>query len=92
MAQKKAAGQAKNLGDSNPQYLGVKLSDGETAKTGSIIVRQRGTKIKPGDNVGVGKDHTLYAKTDGIVEFYQKQRTRYDGNRKQTPYVKVTAA
>ncbi|MBI3573697.1 50S ribosomal protein L27 [Candidatus Kaiserbacteria bacterium] len=69
MATKKAAGSAKNLTDSNPQYLGVKLYAGEKAKTGNIIIRQRGLKFMPGKNVRVGKDHTLYAGTDGVVSF-----------------------
>ena len=59
MAHRKAGGSAKNLRDSNPKYLGTKLYDGEKAKVGSIIVRQRGTKIMAGENVGLGNDHTL---------------------------------
>ena len=80
MSTKKAAGSAKNLTDSNPQYLGVKLYAGQKAKTGSIIIRQRGTKFMAGKNVRVGKDHTLYAATDGIVSFGNKRKTRYDGS------------
>ena len=79
MAHRKAGGSAKNLRDSNPQFLGVKLYDGETAKEGSIIVRQRGTKIKAGKNVGTGKDHTLFALATGKVKFGSKRKTRYDG-------------
>lgn len=79
MATKKAAGTAKNLRDSNPKYLGTKLYDGERAQPGSIIVRQRGTKILPGKNVGIGKDHTLFALADGIVAFTQKRKARFDG-------------
>ena len=60
---------ARNGRDSNPQYLGVKAYDGQLLKAGSIIVRQRGTKIHPGTNVGRGGDDTLYAKADGIVKF-----------------------
>ena len=69
MATKKAAGTTKNGRDSNPRYLGVKLHDGEVAKVGSIIVRQQGRKILAGQNVGVGKDHTLFALKDGKVKF-----------------------
>ena len=69
MAHRKAGGSAKNLTDSNPKYLGTKLYAGEKAKAGSIIVRQRGTKILPGTNVGLGKDHTLFALKDGTVKF-----------------------
>lgn len=79
MATKKAAGTAKNLRDSNPKYLGTKLYDGQTAKAGSIIVRQRGTKILPGDNVSVGKDHTLFSLKAGIVKFNEVRKTRFDG-------------
>jgi len=79
MAHKKAGGSAKNLRDSNPKYLGTKLYSGETAKTGSIIVRQRGTKIMGGKNVGVGKDHTLFALKSGKVNFRNKRKLHYDG-------------
>ena len=79
MAHKKAGGSSKNLSDSNAQYLGVKRADGQSVKTGEIIVRQRGTKIEAGENVRVGKDHTLYAATEGTVSFGTKRKTRYDG-------------
>lgn len=79
MAHRKAGGSAKNLRDSNPKYLGTKLADGQSAKTGSIIVRQRGTKILPGNNVGLGKDHTLFALKDGVVKFGTKRKTHFDG-------------
>ncbi len=79
MAHRKAGGSAKNLRDSNPKYLGTKLADGQFAKTGSIIVRQRGTKILAGKNVGTGKDHTLFALKDGIVKFGTKRKTHFDG-------------
>ena len=69
MATKKGAGSSRNGRDSNPQYLGVKAFGGETVPAGSIIVRQRGTKIHPGFNVGLGKDHTLFAKVGGVVKF-----------------------
>ncbi len=78
MAHKKAAGSAKNLTDSNPKYLGTKLYGGQKAKVGSIIVRQRGTKILPGNNVGLGKDHTLFALKEGIVKFSSKRKISFD--------------
>lgn len=92
MAQTKSAGTAENLQDSNPQYLGVKLSDGQSAKTGSIIVRQRGTKIMAGKNVSVGNDHTLFADTDGTVKFREKNRTRFDGSTVKKKFVDVVPA
>ncbi len=79
MATKKAAGTAKNLRDSKPKYLGVKLADGQTAKAGSIIVRQRGTKIMAGKNVDTGKDHTLFSLVAGIVKFTSKVKQNFDG-------------
>lgn len=79
MAHKKAQGAAKNLTDSNPQYLGTKLYDGEKAIPGAIIVRQRGTKILAGTSVGIGKDHTLYALKEGFVKFGQKRKQNFDG-------------
>lgn len=81
MATKKAAGTAKNLTDSNPKFLGVKLSDGEKAKIGDIIVRQRGTRVMAGKNVGVGKDHTLFALKPGTVEFGTKRKVNFDGTK-----------
>ncbi len=80
MATKKAAGSAKNLTDSNPKYLGVKLYAGETAQAGSIIVRQRGTKVLPGKNIGMGKDHTLFALKPGKVSFANKRKQNFDGS------------
>lgn len=79
MSKVKAGGSAKNLTDSNPQYLGTKLYDGQKAQVGSIIVRQRGTKIMAGQNVGVGKDHTLFALVNGTVKFKDVRKTRFDG-------------
>ncbi len=79
MAHRKAGGSAKNLRDSGPQYLGTKLYDGQKAKTGSVIVRQRGTKIMAGTNVGVGKDHTLFALKEGIVKFTSKRKVNFTG-------------
>jgi large subunit ribosomal protein L27 len=77
MAHKKAGGSSRNGRDSAGQRLGVKKFGGETIEAGNVIVRQRGTKFHPGRNVGMGKDHTLYAMRDGKVEFRQgfKRRT-----------------
>ncbi len=69
MAHKKGQGSSRNGRDSNPQFRGVKLYGGQAAKPGAIIVRQCGTKFFPGDNVGMGKDYTLFAKAEGKVEF-----------------------
>jgi len=73
MARKRGGSGAKNGRDSNPKYLGVKASDGTIVKAGTIIVRQRGTKIHPGVNVGCGGDYTLFATADGKVAFTQKK-------------------
>jgi large subunit ribosomal protein L27 len=73
MAHKKGAGSSRNGRDSQSKRLGVKLFGGQTAKAGNIIVRQRGTKHNPGLNVGLGKDHTLFALTDGEIEFKRKK-------------------
>ena len=69
MATNKGGGSSRNGRDSNPQYLGVKAYGGERVTAGSILVRQRGTKFFPGFNVGVGKDHTLFARVSGVVTF-----------------------
>jgi large subunit ribosomal protein L27 len=69
MAHKKGQGSTRNGRDSNPQYRGVKLYGGQAAKAGAIIVRQRGTQFKPGANVGMGKDYTLFAMAEGKVQF-----------------------
>jgi len=83
MSHKKAGGSAKNLRDSGPQYLGTKLYDGQTAQVGSILVRQRGTKILAGKNVRAGKDHTLFAMKDGKVKFTEKRKLNFDGSTKR---------
>lgn len=77
MAHKKAGGTAKNLTDVNPHYLGIKLYDGEKAGVGSIIVRQRGTRILAGRNVGTGKDHTLFALKTGVVAYGSKRKKSF---------------
>ncbi|MGB8855502.1 MAG: 50S ribosomal protein L27 [Burkholderiales bacterium] len=76
MAHKKAGGSSRNGRDSESKRLGVKAYGGELIPAGSIIVRQRGTQFHPGDNVGMGKDHTLFAKVDGKVEFTVKGPTQ----------------
>lgn len=73
MAHKKGAGSSRNGRESESKRLGVKLFGGQAAKAGNIIVRQRGTKHHPGENVGMGKDHTLFALIDGKIEFRKKQ-------------------
>jgi len=89
MAHKKAGGTAKNLTGSNPHFLGVKLYAGEKARTGNVIVRQRGTKFLAGRNVGIGKDHTLFALAEGVVSFKNKRKTFYDGRVAQRKEVNV---
>lgn len=89
MAHTKAGGTAKNLRDSKPKYLGVKIYAGQKAKPGAILVRQRGTKILAGKNVGIGKDHTIYSLKEGLVQFKEKRKTRYDGKIKNYKIVSV---
>lgn len=76
MAHKKGGGSTRNGRDSKPKMLGVKVYGGQAISAGGIIVRQRGTKFHPGDNVGIGKDHTLYALKDGTVNFTIKGALR----------------
>ena len=76
MAHKKGAASTKNGRDSNSKRLGVKRYGGQLVNAGEIIVRQRGTKIKPGDNVGLGRDHTIYAKIAGVVTFAPYSRSQ----------------
>lgn len=76
MAHKKGAGSSRNGRDSKPKMLGVKRYAGEKVNAGTIIVRQRGTRIHPGTNVGVGRDHTLYALTSGTVQFEPESKIR----------------
>jgi large subunit ribosomal protein L27 len=73
MAHKKGVGSSKNGRESESKRLGVKIFGGQAAISGNIIVRQRGTKHRPGNNVGIGKDHTLFALVDGVVEFRKKR-------------------
>ncbi len=80
MAHKKAGGSSRNGRDSAAQRLGLKCGDGQTVSAGSILVRQRGTKFHPGNNVGIGKDDTLFAKISGQVRFERKDRNRKQGS------------
>ena len=85
MAHKKAGGSTRNGRDSESKRLGVKIYGGQAASPGNILVRQRGTKFHPGLNVGCGKDHTLFAKAEGVVEFTVK-------GPKQRKYINVVSA
>lgn len=76
MAHKKGVGSTDNGRDSNPNFLGVKLFGGQYAKAGNIIVRQRGTKFHPGNNVGMGRDHTLHALVEGTIQFKKGRSNR----------------
>lgn len=91
MAHKKAGGSTALGRDSQSQRLGVKLQDGEYAKAGSIIIRQRGTKYRPGKNVRIGKDHTLFASIAGFVKFATKKIKKYTGKLQAVKIVSVTA-
>jgi len=89
MAQTKSKS-ASGLGrDSQPKYLGIKLADGQKAKVGMIIVRQRGSKYLPGKNVGLGKDYTLFALKEGVVRFQEKNKTTFTGAKRLAKVVNV---
>jgi large subunit ribosomal protein L27 len=89
MATKKATGSAANLTDSNPKYLGVKKYAGEMVQPGNIIVRQRGTRVIPGKNVRIGRDHTIFAVKTGKVVFGTKRKGNIDGTNTKRPIVHV---
>lgn len=89
MAKTKAAGATKLGRDSQPKYLGLKLSEGQKVKPGMIIVRQRGTKFCPGKNVKKGSDDTLYAAKEGIVKFKTKRKKRFDNSQRIAKVVNV---
>jgi large subunit ribosomal protein L27 len=76
VAHKKSGGAARNGNDSNPKYLGIKRGDSSRVRAGTIILRQRGTRIHPGENVGIGRDHTLYSLVDGVVRFETKRKRK----------------
>ena len=78
MAHRKAGGSAKNLRDSNPKYLGIKVNNGQKIKKGGIIVKQRGTKFIAGKNTKVSKDHSIFALADGTVNYSNKRKKSYD--------------
>jgi large subunit ribosomal protein L27 len=89
MAHRKAAGTAKNLRDSQPKYLGLKKGSGESVIAGNIILRQRGTKFLAGKNVGLGKDHTIFALKPGKVSITQKRQTKFDNTIKMKKVINV---
>ena len=89
MATTKASGTTKLGRDSRPKYLGIKLYEGETAKAGSIIIRQRGTKFIPGKNVKKGKDDTLFALKEGLVKFTATKKEGFNGKKKLVKVVSV---
>ena len=77
MAHKKGLGSSRNGRDSNPKMLGVKIFAGQDVKTGMILVRQRGTRFRPGSGAGIGRDHTIFAKQDGTVQFRSSGERRF---------------
>ena len=89
MSTKKAGGSSKNGRDSNPKYLGLKLNHGQGARSGAIIVRQRGTYFMPGQNVGIGRDHTLFALTDGVVQILTKRKLGFNNKIKLKKVIQV---
>ena len=80
MAHKKSAGTTKNGRDSNPKYLGIKVTPGALARVGSVLVRQRGTDVLPGQNVSMGRDHTLFAAVDGKVSLTYTRKVHFDNS------------
>lgn len=90
MAHTKASGTTKNVRDSQPKFLGVKLYDGQIANPGSIIIRQRGTKFVAGLGTRRGSDDTIYAVKPGRVKFITKRKVKYDGNRRTAKIVSVS--
>jgi large subunit ribosomal protein L27 len=89
MAHTKAGGTAKNLRDSAAQRLGVKLFGGQFARSGNILVRQRGTRMEAGEGVGVGIDHTLFALRDGLVKFSTKKVQKFTGSKVRRTFVSI---
>jgi len=92
MSHKKAGGSTKNGRDSKSKRLGVKLYAGQIVSAGNILVRQKGSTFEAGDNVGVGKDFTLFALKDGIVKFTEKRVKKYDGRLFKSRFVNIVAA
>ena len=91
MAHKKGLGSSKNGRDSNPQFLGVKIFAGQTVSGGEILVRQRGSRFKAGEGVGMGKDDTLFAKAPGVVDFRTGRRGRRGGRRRSAVKAEATS-
>lgn len=91
MATSKSSGSSKLGRDSKPKYLGVKLFDGQGAKAGQILVRQRGTKILAGTNVGTGSDYTLFALKNGMVRFSTRRKNGFDGSQRVVKIVNIDA-
>ena len=91
MAHTKAIGSTQLGRDSQPKYLGVKLHDGQIAKPGNIIIRQRGTKVIPGKGVRIGSDDTIYAVVTGKVKFTTRKKVKFDGSRRLVKIVNVVA-
>jgi len=89
MAHTQSGGSTKLGRDSNAKRLGVKIFAGQKAKKGSIIIKQRGERIKPGKNVSIGKDYTIFSLKEGIVKFSKKQKTNFDGSKKTVKIVSV---
>lgn len=89
MATKKSGGSTRLGRDSNPKYLGIKLYAGEKVKIGQVIVRQKGTKVRPGKNVKLGKDYTIFAMKDGVVKYTTKRVRKFDGTQKMTKLAHV---
>ena len=90
MATTKSAGSTRLGRDSQPKYLGIKLFAGEKAKAGQILVRQRGTKLFAGNNVGMGKDNTLFALKEGVVKFSTKRKRGFDRSQRIVKVVHIT--
>lgn len=91
MSHKKAGGSTRLGRDSQPQYLGTKVGDGQFVKSGAVLVRQRGTAIHPGINVKKGVDDTLFSVANGIVKFTNRKKTKFDGRMKMTKFANVIA-
>ncbi len=92
MAHKKAGGSTQNIRDSQPKYLGVKKFGGEAVKAGNIILRQKGMKFEPGENVYAGKDFTIHAAVDGKVKFGEKRLLKFNSQKKRKTTVSVETA
>jgi len=91
MAHRKAGGTARNLRDSKPKYLGVKIADGQSVNAGSIIIRQRGTDFLPGTNTDMGKDHTIHARKSGIVKLGRTRKVSFNNKTVSKKIVHVEA-